>query len=413
MDAIKERQLKLLYSQGKNDYEVASIMHMGRNTLRVWRKENDISSQSNKRGLTHNDAEEMYQLYQEGKTFTEIGIIYNINRTSVKRLLEKHSFSLEKSVEEYPKNRNLLEFYINYYKKRGFPYPSYNKRELKQDFNALKKISLLSKKDLLTNNRCGSKICNHYFPHRFNGKRYDSDPMSYWNNEKKFRAFIQNRLKYSERITDASIRTGMQLKGVPANFNPLIAKYIYEHYLKENGITLDFSAGYGGRLLGFLASKIDGTYIGYEPYSKSYQSLKALSEDSSELFNCKKKVKLINSPFEDSNRKHAVDLIFSSPPYFDLERYSDEETQSIIQYPEYEPWLESFWGYLVKRCYSMLSDKGFFIYSIGNFLKYDLIGDTQQVLKDSGFYLQDTIKILYHNVYKNKQRFENLYIYLK
>ena len=44
--------------------------------------------------------------------------------------------------------------------------------------------------------------------------------------------------------------------------------------------------------------------------------------------------------FKKYRRK--VDLVFTSPPYFDAEGYSDDESQSNIKFPLYEEWREGF-----------------------------------------------------------------------
>jgi hypothetical protein len=40
--------------------------------------------------------------------------------------------------------------------------------------------------------------------------------------------------------------------------------------------------------------------------------------------------------------KGTAQLIFSSPPYFDRERYSDEPSQSYIRFPKYSDWKRHF-----------------------------------------------------------------------
>jgi hypothetical protein len=40
--------------------------------------------------------------------------------------------------------------------------------------------------------------------------------------------------------------------------------------------------------------------------------------------------------------KNSVDLLFSSPPYFDTERYSTEDSQSWKKYRTVEDWLNRF-----------------------------------------------------------------------
>jgi hypothetical protein len=62
----------------------------------------------------------------------------------------------------------------------------------------------------------------------------------------------------------------------PINFSPMRAKVIFEHYCPKNGIIYDYSAGYGGRMLGALCSQQDFTYLAVEPNSNTYHNLKKL-----------------------------------------------------------------------------------------------------------------------------------------
>lgn len=627
---VDHNKLLSLYNKGCNDYEVATIMHMGRNTLRKWRLENKITSQSNKKGLGDKDAVEMYRLYQGGTTIDQIARIHGVNRSSVSRLLRKNKLvikdnrvmptdvilsssfnafqeqvligelfgdgglqatseskafyytahtnnqdfftlwkysvfndfivnvgekkdhssvriatwsipylkkwydkfypngvknltpelasilsdvslavwymgdgSLNKKVptfhvglnvdlipvaealtskfsikfeavpyenewhlkvreadkffnaiapycirgfeyklfESYEKvigaglqsnycavnsvdkfkelsaeeQEVVLDQYVNFYQKRGFPYPRYNLRDIKVDINSLHNSKCLVRGKIIQGNTFGVKTCNHYFPHRFDGRRYDSDPMSIWEDRGKLKDFFRNRFKYADnRISDAVIRTGIQLKGVPANFNPSIAQYIYQEFLPEYGTVLDFSAGYGGRLLGFLTSKTKGNYYGYEPNVKSYNALVKMSNELTPIIGNSSNVpKLFNVPFEDASIDYRSDLVFSSPPYYGLELYSDEDSQSILRYPDYGVWLDRFWKVLVDKCSTSLYPGGYFIYTIGNYKSYDLIKDTVDIVKSFGMVLQDTYSISYHNVFKNVDKLENVLIFKK
>ena len=49
--------------------------------------------------------------------------------------------------------------------------------------------------------------------------------------------------------------------------------------------------------------------------------------------------------FEDvdySKYENYFDTIFTSPPYFDVERYSDEDTQSWVRYKNIDSWNKDF-----------------------------------------------------------------------
>ena len=62
----------------------------------------------------------------------------------------------------------------------------------------------------------------------------------------------------------------------PINFSPMRAKIIFEHYCPKNGTLYDYSAGYGGRMLGALCSQQNFKYIAVEPNSNTYYNLKRL-----------------------------------------------------------------------------------------------------------------------------------------
>lgn len=294
-----------------------------------------------------------------------------------------------------------------YYRKKGFPYPRCNRRELLKSYK-----SFLDK----DNEVAAFKICNHFMPHRYDCRRYDSNPMENWNNNKLFRKFIINRLTYGKGyISDSVIRTGMQLKGVVANFSPMTARYIYNNYLPEGGSSLDFSSGFGGRLLGFLASKPSGTYLGVEPFTKSYIGLEKMKEYFLD-HNKSKSVDIVKSPFEDLCGKlsgGSFDMVFSSPPYYGLEIYSEDSTQSFIRYPKYEDWLNNFWYLVLDESIRVLKGSGHLIFSIGNYKNYDLIHDTKYYLRQKSVEEKGSINIHYKNVYLNSKKKEDVFVYKK
>ena len=49
-------------------------------------------------------------------------------------------------------------------------------------------------------------------------------------------------------------------------------------------------------------------------------------------------------------RENTVDLCFTSPPYFDTEKYADEPTQSYIKYPSEKEWIDGFLTQTIQNC---------------------------------------------------------------
>ena len=96
-------------------------------------------------------------------------------------------------------------------------------------------------------------------------------------------------------------------------FRPTIAQWIY-HTLKPKGI-LDFSAGWGGRCLAAMSMGIP--YIGVDANTKLETSYRHLTE-----LDPTADVKMIFKPSEQVDfSKYDYDLVFTSPPYFMIERY--------------------------------------------------------------------------------------------
>lgn len=90
------------------------------------------------------------------------------------------------------------------------------------------------------------------------------------------------------------------------------------------------SGGWGGRLFGFLASNCQ-KYIATEPSSKTFAGLVKLKEDYAYI---NKQIELHMVGSESFlPKKNSLDLCFTSPPYFNTEKYSDEDSQSYIKFP--------------------------------------------------------------------------------
>ena len=81
-------------------------------------------------------------------------------------------------------------------------------------------------------------------------------------------------------------------------------------------------------------------YTGIEPYSKTFNGLVNIKR---ELDLTDDRVKLYNDTAENvlPTLEACYDLALTSPPYYNLEIYSDENTRS-HHYGTYEQWVENF-----------------------------------------------------------------------
>lgn len=149
-------------------------------------------------------------------------------------------------------------------------------------------------------------------------------------------------------------------------FNVTFCLWIYRTLTELSGIQraaiLDPSSGWGDRLIAALACNAL-VYHGYDPnkdLQKGYKKIiKTLNEDTKATIKC--------IPFEEAKIKfNYYDIVLTSPPYFDLEKYGDSSEQSIIKYPSYTNWLNQFYRpYLIKMIL-VVKSKGFIVVYIEN-----------------------------------------------
>ncbi len=100
---------------------------------------------------------------------------------------------------------------------------------------------------------------------------------------------------------------------------------------------LDMSAGWGDRLIGAMAADVE--YVGVDPNKCLHPGYQEIIK----FFNkSPKKYLLIEDKFEEVDLpERNYDLVYSSPPYFDLEIYTSESPQS-SEYTKEEEWFEHF-----------------------------------------------------------------------
>lgn len=116
---------------------------------------------------------------------------------------------------------------------------------------------------------------------------------------------------------------------------------------------LDISSGWGDRLLAAIGKNVD-LYVGVDPNNSLHPCYKKIIETLVKPVDRKKFI-LINDGFEHADiPKHDYDLVFSSPPFFDLEEYSDSEKDSANAYRTPEKWFNEFLIASINKSYDNL-----------------------------------------------------------
>lgn len=202
------------------------------------------------------------------------------------------------------------------------------------------------------------------------------------------------------------------------NYSPMRAKAIYEKFCPSGGVIYDYSAGFGGRMLGALSSKNNYTYIGIDPNTETYENLLQLGEYIEKVTGREGTYDIYNACSEDVILEpESIDFAFSCPPYFTLEQYCDEETQSINKFPKYEDWLEYYVRPTIKSIYQGLKPDGIFGVNIVNFWigakKYMVTEDWIKIAQEEGFVLQNIYPIVSKARKKLKEDQDSIYIFTK
>ena len=214
---------------------------------------------------------------------------------------------------------------------------------------------------------------------RMRAKRYDSDLSVYdqWYN--KNNPFVKNLVRYiiekgisinntvSHTIETYTLREAMwYIKAKECtSFKPTLALAFFKMFNATR--ILDFSAGWGDRLLAAIAYGAD-LYVGYDPNTDLKKGHNAIIRTfvSKEF---RKKYSVKYTPFERSklNSNQTFDMVFTSPPYFDLEVYSNNDTQSVKSFKNVEEWINGFLLPSVQKSWNVLDINGHMVLHIADY----------------------------------------------
>jgi DNA modification methylase len=190
--------------------------------------------------------------------------------------------------------------------------------------------------------------------------------------------FNQGSAKVFGTAGNASEQTGTSI------FDPVLCEIAYRWFSPPKGVVLDPFAG--GSVRGIVAAKLGRQYVGVdlraEQIAANIGQLGILAEsDPVPMWHC-----------GDSRNIDVwcagvkADLVFSCPPYADLERYSDDPADiSNMSYPKF---LAAYREIIKKTCALLMPDR-FACFVVGEVrgkrgAYYDFVGDTVRAFMDAG-----------------------------
>lgn len=224
------------------------------------------------------------------------------------------------------------------------------------------------------------KLINHFFEEcMFNCRntRMRLTPMEAlqdeWSVSELFRLIGRNKKLYAG--TDVqNLKKCLSLGYVGArrvaNFCPKNARMIYRRYFDNlDGLNiLDTSCGFGSRMLAALLN--GANYYGFDPNKELFGKLKEceswlrVHNEVSDSQVCD--VHCLGSEVHVPELDGKMDLSFTSPPYFNLEVYSDDGFSSSKNLGDYEAWVKEFVVPTVVNTYRYLKVGGYAMINIKN-----------------------------------------------
>ncbi len=244
-----------------------------------------------------------------------------------------------------------------------FPYPALRSPEqIRREVDRLRalRMTIDSNGAIRPHDWIGIRICNSFFPNRFEAKRKGStSAYDAWGDDRILRRAVRFQLRCGDPVTPHRVLRAVVLnRRTSSIFKPSVARVIYERYCSPGGRVWDPCAGFGGRLLGAHAAGVH--YIGTDVEPRTVGGNRALAT----AINAKAEVYCARA--EDFSPPE-VDLVFTSPPYFDREQYSQADDQSWKRHGEsLSQWVDGFIAQVAARAFEALRQNGHLVLNVAD-----------------------------------------------
>ena len=319
---------------------------------------------------------------------------------------------------------------VKYWQKTGFPFIETTKSYRQEKFNSFMKVN--DKSSLDFNNRIfkfnngGLSLAWSYHPHAFKVQcNNNKSPHDIFNSEERFTLAIRKALKGSffkkqsfEDLMSSTDRGRETIRGylrrvsgsqMVSNFRPVTASSLYRLFCEEGDTVWDMSCGWGGRLLGSIKRNIN--YIGTDPNTTTMKGLKEMAKTFGRKTRSYELLTIGSEEYKP--KKNSLDFAFTSPPYFDTEKYSNEKTQSYLKYSNISTWKEKFLRKTIDNVYRGLKNNKFMALNVADVRNYSSFEkDTVDIAESVGFKLVDTFDLILSSQ-QSDQKSEPIFIFKK
>lgn len=187
-------------------------------------------------------------------------------------------------------------------------------------------------------------------------------PLEYWKKNKN--DIIKNCLNKFNKVDIHGLREIIfSNTKLCNNFRITVASAVLQYFKPKSW--LDISAGWGDRLISAILNDVD-LYVASDPnlelhpcYTNIINKLVPKTKRKNYLIH---PTGFIEAPITQSN----FDIVFSSPPFFDLEKYSTYTQDSYTQFKTQKSWTDNFLIKSIIKSYNLLKLNGYMILYIGH-----------------------------------------------
>lgn len=166
-------------------------------------------------------------------------------------------------------------------------------------------------------------------------------------------------------------------------FDPVLTEICYEWFCPQGGHIIDPFAG--GSVRGIVASRLQRHYTGNDLRAEQIEANRVQAKEI-----CTEPIPQWttgDSVEIETLIQRPADMIFSCPPYADLEKYSDHAKD--LSNMNYRDFLDAY-RKIIKSCYHLLSNNRFAVFIVGEVRSkkggyLNFVPDTIQAFTDAGF----------------------------
>lgn len=274
---------------------------------------------------------------------------------------------------------------------------TYDDKSLLDDWKKLKNEQVT--RDTPAQKKVGMKLCEHFMPNFYDIKVKNTSLTAMWTDT----ALLERVIRWNRGGTPKKNGTGTTW----GHSTPLISEYkrgcfmtsglpiptmFRAHHAKNivssftGNRVLDPCMGWGGRMLGTVSAGKE--YIGFEPNLETYLNLVKIVN----FLGIQKHVRLINDMAENMHKYDfgLVDIILTSPPYFNYEVYCNNADQCENKFNTYNVWKNDWLKDVIKKSIDKLNPDGISCWNTHNIGKMKLIDDVEDIHDGFGYEISDT-----------------------